>query len=271
MIRSSSALLLCALLAAGTCQADELKARIQIPHSQLLGTITGQSSDGVQFRTPAGETTKIPGDQISNIRFSIDKWDPKEFQQSFQNQDFKYVYTQLSQTLAPYRTYAIYPSNLTSGFFHWMASAYWQRDYALATELSDALSQSADSQLKNQALFYQALIQLESGSTLEAKALIKNSERAQLCPPESAARMYIEARFAQEQKNYIEAIKLATRLLARYPGEVGWVINAELLCAELYFQMEMPDSAESVLTDITQFCADPKVLKQAAAIAAKKK
>ena len=55
-----------------------------------------------------------------------------------------------------------------------------------------------------------------------------------------------------------------------HSADADWMPRAELLCAELYVQLEMPESAESVVTDINTFYSDPKIKEEAAAIAVSK-
>ena len=66
----------------------------------------------------------------------------------------------------------------------------------------------------------------------------------------------------------LEAIQIAARLIAEHGNDTVWMPRAELLCAELYFLLDMPESAQAVLTDINEFYSTPEIQKKAAALAA---
>jgi hypothetical protein len=100
------------------------------------------------------------------------------------------------------------------------------------------------------------------------EAFLKSPDADTVYPPESAARLYIEARRLQHGKNYIQAIRTAALLMVRHSHDSDWMPKAELLCAELYVQLDMPGAVNAVLADISVFYPDPDIQKQAAAIAA---
>ena len=151
-----------------------------------------------------------------------------------------------------------------------MVSVYWRNDFDLAILLGNGLKNSENVALKEQATEYIVLSKLERGDIDAATAFLR-TPTGQTLSSDSAENLYISARAEQKSGDYISAIQFASRILNEQSQLSEWVARAELMCLELYFQMEMPDSAKSVLDDIDPFYSDPVVLKEAAKIAAQKK
>lgn len=271
MTNSPTTIIMCALLAASSTFADSINASIKTDQGTYLGTIIERMDGAVRFKT-----TRLPNpitlteNQILSIRFSLENWDPEQLAMQYEDKEYQVLYTELNKKLSPLLTYATIPSDLSDGFTYWMVSSYWTGDYERATALGKLLSQSEIQSQRDSARIYLVLAALQTGNTKPATDVLNGSDGDRLFPPATATRLYLDARLAQARQEYLTAIKLAARLIAQHADATDWISRTDLLCAELYFQMKMPESAESVLMDIMALYTDSEILKQAAAIAAQK-
>jgi hypothetical protein len=258
------------VLAAGCIlQAAPISVRIQTRDGKIrIGDILGISGGTLQF-DPAGEApvVQIPSTQIRYIKFPVDDDNEEQITRLFDEGRYHKLAEPLNELLPAYMPYIMLPSNLSHKFLRWMVVSYWTGQMDRVLSLADQLEQFPG-EFKEKALFYRGLAQLEKGDAQTLDTLLNCPEVNTLYPLGSAVRLYLEARRLQHQKQYIPAIRIAAQLIAQRSDDADWKPKAELLCAELYFQLNMPESAQAVLADIREFYADPNIQKKAAAIAA---
>jgi outer membrane protein assembly factor BamD (BamD/ComL family) len=82
-----------------------------------------------------------------------------------------------------------------------------------------------------------ALAALDRGQVQEAADLL-----SQISNP--AARLCIQAAVQRAQGNLKEAVQTAAKAVALHSGERIWMARIELMIAELYLELGMPESAE---------------------------
>ena len=251
---------------------EPVAARIQTIDKRNYSVTLVSHEGGVVLFNTANDATlyKIPDTQIASIVFPLDRQAEAARQRLFDDGNYQALAGQLQTLLNPLMPYAALPSNLNRAFMQWMTASYWTGDYDRVLELSTALQSVKTEGLPADALFYGGLARFAKGDFQTMESLLKTPGGNTLYPPESAARLYIEARLLQHQSHYVPAIRTAARLMALHSRDTDWVPRAELLCAELYFQLDMPESARAVLADIKEFYSDPQIQKQAAALAAHK-
>ncbi len=264
-------LVLC-LQAALPVVADDLAVRIQDTDGRThVGVLTARVPGGVHFRADGGTAVvKMPDAYIQKLKYWIPKYDPKALTQLFDsgkyNQGFALCETHLTATLP----YIALPSEMGDDYKQWMILAYWSGKYSRALELANGLEHFAGEEKKRLARYYRGLAQLGVGDFQALEKELARPDADQIYPPESAARLYIEAKRLQFQKKPFPAIRATAQLIAKHSGELAWMASADLLCAELYFDLDMPESARSVLEDIREYYPDPEIQKKAAQIAAGK-
>lgn len=250
---------------------DPLRVRIRLTNSkEYLGTVSSRDSGSIVF-VPYGaeQPFRIPDSQIDNIKLLLtSSSDEKEIARLFDAGEYRPAAEKLNILLSPYSDYIMLPSNLTPLFLKWLAASYWIGDLDRTLMLATALAGAVSPEEQRTLLFYGGLARLEKGDFQGMKAFLKSPDADTVYPLESAARLYIEARMLQHEKNYIQAIRTAALLMVRHSRDSDWMPKAELLCAELYVQLDMPAAANAVLADISMFYSDPDIQKQAAAIAA---
>ncbi|MBM4151950.1 MAG: tetratricopeptide repeat protein [Kiritimatiellaceae bacterium] len=265
-----SSMIVFGLLSSQYAMAEELKARLQTQDKKVQnGVLVSRQAGSIDFRADGGQTVRVPIAQVAYLQFPINEEDDQQLTRLFNDGDYQKLAPWLDELLTQKMPYIDIPSNLTPNFMRWMIASYWSGGYDKTIEISKALERFGDvDNYKNKALFYRGLAQLEKGDYAAMEAFLASPAGSVIYPVDSVSRLYIDARIAQKNKQYTSAIRIASRIMALHSRDADWMPQAELLCAELYFQMKMPESAKSVLADITEFYSDPQIQKKAAAIAA---
>ena len=275
MSRRLNLFFFCGLLAGLICDAAPVRVRLQTvageQKSNLTGALESRAGGSVSFMPAGAESAiQIPVNQIVAIQFAVGKTDEEEVAALLNDGNYHEAEAVLSRRIADWRPYFDLPSNAGGQLVQWLAVSYWIGDYDRALEFAGALAKHPD-EVKAAAQFYSRLIELEKGGYETVDAFLKTPDGEALFPNESAARLYMDARILQHRKEYTPAIRTAALLLAVHSAAADWVPKTELLCAELYFQLNMPESAQAVLADIKEFYSDPNIQKKAAEMAAAKK
>lgn len=262
-------LLLC-MLAAGATGAP-LEVRIKTSSGRSLSGALEKRGDGfVLFRLNGDQLVQIADDELASIRFKMDEeW--ALVKQQFDDGAYREVADTYNRMLPPFILYSGLSSNLSDDFPHWMIALYWVGDYGRAITLAKALIRVPGDTIRDTADFYSRLARMEQGEFAEMTAFMKTPKAAALYPENSAVRFYIQARLLQYSGQSIEAIRTITKLIARHSHDGNWMPKAELLCAELYFELDMSESAQAVLADIADFYSDEDIQEKAAALVAKQK
>jgi hypothetical protein len=271
MKRLLSASFIFSLLIGTALGADSIDVQIKIRDKKTYGGIlSGLEAGSVLFQPSGGASViRVPATQVELVRFFVMNNDVERIQQLVDNGDYDQVAEESAAILAPFMPYITLSSNLTPLFQQWMIASYWTGNYELVDTLVKNLAKVRGGEaLEHDVRFYSGLMLLEKDNFQTLETLLKSPAADAIYPQDSAARLYIDARLLQQKREYNPAIRSAAQLIAAHSGDIDWVAKAELLCAELYFQLEMPESAQSVLADIKEFYIDPNVQKKAAALAA---
>jgi len=264
--------LLFVLLLGLIAQAEPVAVRVQLTTGKVYpGTLHSRAAGSVAFQqSGAKKMIRLPDSQIALIKFKVEKKREKELNALFDAGEYPELEEKLAAWLVPTLPYISFPSEQTQAYLRWLAAAYWNGNYDRVGKLAQAFEQSPSEEMKRGAHIYRGLTLLETGNLPVLETFLKSPEADVAYPANSAVRLYIEARLFQKNKEYTPAIRKAALLIALHSADADWMPRAELLCAELYVQLEMPESAESVITDINTFYSDPKIKEKAAAIAVSK-
>jgi hypothetical protein len=260
-------LLIFGLAAAAT--GESLEAIIKVSSRTLAGVLVERGQGFVIFRPegkPAG--VKVPDSQVEAISFRTET-NMTAVAEQFNDGAFREVSDIYSLILPPYLPYFGLPTNLLEEFPRWMVSSYWAGDYSRTVMLVELLAPRADDSLRDSTEFYGWLARMEQGEYGEMAAFLKTERAAALYPENSSVRLYIQARLLQQEGLSLEAIRTITLLIARHSHDADWMSRAEMLCAELYFELDMPESGMAVLADITDFYSDEDIQEKAAKLAIK--
>ncbi len=253
-----------------TVFSEPLKVQIETRDKKFYsGLLSNRSAGSVDFQPiGAAAPVQIPDAQINQMKFSVPDSQEEEIAQLFANGQYDQVLQKSTAVLSPFLPYSNIPSNLTPAYLRWMIACFWAGDFDQAEKLSKSLAQLPGDELSPALRFYNKLIGLEKGDFQTMQTFLQTPEAEALYPESSAARLYIKARLLQNKKEYNSALRTAALLIALHSTDADWMPMTELLCAKLYAQLNMPESAESVLADINEFYSEPQVKKRAAALAA---
>jgi len=259
------------LLLSSAAFAGPVSVRLETPDGKSYpGMLYSHEAGSVIFE-PAGTTSRVrlPDAQVAFIKFEMDEKEEARAADLFAAGNYRELEALLNGLLSPALPYIMFPSNLTSDFRQWIIAAYWIGNYERVNTLTRILTQLPDKALTNDVRFYRGLALLETGDFQTVETFLKSPEAVDIYPADSIARRYIDARLLQKNKEYTPAIRKAALLMVElHRADANWMPPVELLCAELYFQLKMPESAKAVLADINEFYSDPQIQKKAAAIAA---
>jgi len=215
---------------------------------------------------PAG--VRVPDSQLTSILFSGVEG-IEEMATRFDRGAYTGASEIYNQVLPTYQSYIGLPTTLSDEFPHWMIASYWSGDYERAIKLAEALTKASKATPGGSVEFYSRLARMDQGGFEEMSTFLKTSQAATLYPEGSAVRMYIQSRLLQHEDRSLEAIRTISQLIAKHSHDADWMPQAELLCAELYYKLEMSESGDAVLADINEFYFTTNVQNKAAAIAAK--
>ncbi len=258
---------LCA--AAAVAAETPLSARIKYDGTKVLaGTVEGRGGGSVIIRPQGQSPARMPEARLVEVLFRLDGL--AGLSASFEQKEYAAVAEAAVRILEPALAYVDLPGNLADYVRQWMIASFWVGDYGRTASLAESLRTLDEESLRTAASLYGHLAAMEQGATDGMKAFMQTPEAEQTFPEGSAARLYIEARLLQRDGNPFEAARIAGRMIADHRSDADWMPRAELLCAELYFELDMPESAQSVLEDIRSFYGEHKAIQEkAAALAAK--
>ena len=260
-------LLLCGVAVAAT--GAPLEVRIKTTSDRMLsGAFVERGAGFVLFRLEdISKTARIADHELAFVKFAVEE-DLDAVKRQFDDGAYSEAASVYNRVLPQFLPYSALPSNLSEEFNRWMTASFWSGDYDRTLKLATVLKATSGSV---QAEFYSWLARLEQGEYEAMAAFMKSADAETVFPENSAARYYILARLLQHEGRPLEAIRTITRLIARHSRDVNWMPKAELLCAELYFELDQPESAQAVLADIRDFYSSEDIQKKAAALAAGQK
>ena len=171
------------------------------------------------------------------------------------NDGFQYdvVIKALTSAIKPYTVYADIPSNLTKYNVVLMELYYRTKQYddslRMATEIA---ADDRDPILQKKSRIYQVLSLIDGGKSAEAQALLKKYGWDRDLSAESAPeQLYLSAKLKALNKEYSQAMELVAKVIAFNSQDLEWMQPAEMLCAELYTELGMLDSADEVCRQIS--------------------
>ncbi len=268
MKKPLSILLFSVLLASASAQEIPVSLKV-IDGRSLSGDLVARVADGIHFKqTGSTAPIKVPNGMIAGIRFRPKGLDEKELNALFDTEKFRELAERYESLYAPALPYASLLTGLDRHFLQWMIAAYWIGDNERMLQLAPVVEKIDNPEYKAKSRYYRGLAQIRGGSLQDLELLLSQSDTDTIYPPGTSARLYLEARLLQMKEQPLDAIQIAALLIAEHGNDTVWMPQAELLCTELYFQLDMPESAQAVLADINEFYADPEIKKKAAALAA---
>jgi tetratricopeptide (TPR) repeat protein len=241
-----------AFILGAAAEAASLGAELIMPGGRSWkGQLVGRDGEWIEFSTGANPI-RVGANTIEELIFTINI-DQEALNEMNRNREYERVISALERTLAPYSEYSDIPSNLTQYNALLMELNYKTKNYEKTLELAQQISgDSRDEALQDKSRIYQALSLIDSGRSAEAEALLTefgwNSDLANDAAPE---KLYVTSKLLMLQKQYADAMELVAKIIAFNSQDPEWMQPAELLCAEIYTELGMYDSADEVIREIS--------------------
>lgn len=197
--------------------------------------------------------------EIDRLEINHPRYDKASVQQDFDEANYAAVITTLEPVVASSAGYMGIPNNLQEDFAFLMNAYYWNGDLEKARDAALALNATQDESLKLSAQKIQVLTKIATRDIPAAEAVISNIT-------DPAAKLYLQACLQRAQNAPETAIQMAVKLIANYPNDMRWMPITELLCAELYLDLGMTNSAEATARQTEKFYAGTNIGKEAQAL-----
>ncbi|MFL2859684.1 MAG: tetratricopeptide repeat protein [Pontiellaceae bacterium] len=216
----------------------------------ILKRIKTDQKDTLQLSI-SGRTAGIPVSSIQKINYSIES-DIEQLMSLKEDRQFDILISELDKKLKPYRPYMDIPSNLMRYEILLMELYFLTDDYNKTIELAKKIqTQSVDEIVISASEIFHVRSLIQLGLDKEAEFLLKNNGWFDNINGDSEPeKLFILAELMRLKSNYNRAIELVSYIIAFNSQDPEWTQPAELLCAELYIELEMFDSAEEVITQI---------------------
>lgn len=222
------------------------------------GQLVSRDGDWVVFSTSASaKPIRMGANTIEELVFQVDI-DAEELTLMKQNREFERVIGALERVLEPYDEYSDIPSNLTKYNSLLMEMHYRVGDYDKSLAIASKISEDArDPALQERSRIYKVLALIASGDQGQAESLLTEyGWDKNLSATSKPAHLYISAKLLANAKNYAQAMQYVSMVIAFNSQDPDWMQPAELLCAEIYVELGMLDSAEEVVREISMLYKD---------------
>ncbi|MCF7848385.1 MAG: hypothetical protein K9M45_06000 [Kiritimatiellales bacterium] len=239
--------------ASGLVADQPLKAELVLPGDRTWkGELVSREGGMLNFKKEGAESAvQIGADTVIEINFDIGL-DRENLKKLLGDREYKTIIGILENALTPYTGYDDIPNNLTFYNHTLMTLSFWSGDYEKTLQLCDAIrADDRDPKIQVSRRIFESLSLIETGQTEKAEAMLNRlGWDKELADNAGAEKLYISARLYRLKKEYKKAIETVAKVVAFYPDETDWLPAAELLCAELYAEMGMYDSAKEVIRHI---------------------
>ena len=239
----------------GSIQAAPLNVELIMSGGRAWkGQLIKRDGDWVEFSTGvSARPIRFGASTIERINYNV-KINLEQLLQLKEDREFNRLISNLNQVLAPFKSYQDIPSNLTRYRALLMELYFLTEEYdqalAYATQLvSDG---GDDVALVENAQTFQALSLIESGRSDEAEVLMDQlGWLEELREDSNPKQLYLGAKLMSVKEKYNQDMELIAYVIAFNSQDTEWMQPAELLCAEIYMELGMLDSAEEVIRQIS--------------------
>ena len=241
------------LLLGGVVQAKPLSVQLVLGEGrQWKGQILSRDGEWIEYSTgTSAKPIRIAVSTIKELTFKV-KIDAKKISSMVNSKNDAGAIASLEKSLAPFAEYRDIPSNLGRYNSILMELYYRNGQFDQSLEISRALGRiDGEPAMQSNARVYTALALISSGKEEEAKSLLVKFEWDKPATSDTVAgELYIRAKLNQLSGDKAKALEEAAKVVAFHSQDPDWIEPAELLCAELYTEIGMYDSAEEVCRQI---------------------
>jgi tetratricopeptide (TPR) repeat protein len=213
------------------------------------GQLMGRDGDWIEFSTgTASRPIRIGASTVRELNFEVDI-NTEEIFEMVKNREFDGIIDALNKAMEPFAEYGDIPSNLVKYDFLLMEIYYRTEQYDKALAISSKIGEDdRDPELQDKSRMYQALALIDSGKSEEAEGLLtKYGWNQDLSDDADPQKLYITAKLMALNEQYNRAMELVAKVIAFNSQDPDWMPPAELLCAEIYIELGMYDSADEVV------------------------
>jgi tetratricopeptide (TPR) repeat protein len=217
---------------------------------EIIKRVKTDQKDSLQLSIN-GRVAGIPISSVQKINYDINV-DIDELMNLKEEREYTLIIDRLKQSLKPYEPYMDILSNLTPYQALLMEMYFLVEDYNKTIDLAQKIqSQSTDENLISSSEIYLVRSLIKSNLADQAETLLRNNGWFENINENSKPEeLFILAELMKLKSNYNRAIELVSYIIAFNSQDPEWTQPAELLCAELYTELEMYDSAEEVIDQI---------------------
>ena len=237
----------------------ELKAELLMPGGRSWkGTIVGRDGDWIELKTQASpRPIRLGASTIEELKFDV-AIDPEKINELMQERQFERILTALDKALEPFSEFSDIPSNLTRYKYLMMELYYRTKQYDKSLEISSKIAaDDRDPELQEKSRVFQALTLIAAGRSADAEVLLDTYGWSKDISEDSAPeKLYITAKLMVLKKDYNAAMELVAKVIAFNSQDPEWMQPAEMLCAEIYTELGMYDSADEVCRQILMLYKD---------------
>ena len=260
---------LVALVTVCSSQAQKKVAEPQPGIPAILEAINGKKArvflqrmeDGKLVFQPYKSTKEISVDasKVKRLDFVL-KYDSEGVAQAFINGDYATVVATLEPLLQAHAPYMVVDNNLRDAFSMLMKAYRENGDLPKARKAASTLMESGDPVLVERGLVVMALAAIAENDLTAA-------ERIQSKVVSEAGALYLKSSIERAKGEPKVAIQTVVSIIAEHGNDMEWLPPAELLCARLYLDMGMTNSAAHTARQVehmyagTHIAADAKKLR----------
>lgn len=209
----------------------------------LVGYAPGQ----LTYRLEKSDANKVePISGVASLDIKHPDYSASDVDVLFAQADYAGVIEILEPVALQAGPFMAMENNLKRPFSLLMRAYYGRGDMEKAKKAAAQLSLVSDPELKDAAQVISALVSLKNGNIESASATLN-----QVVDP--AAKLYIQASVMRANSEYKQALQTAINLIQLYPNNLKWMPVTELLCAELYVELGMLNSAEATARQVQTF------------------
>ncbi len=244
------------LLCTGVSFAESLPVKLVLGNGKVWsGTILKRDGDWIDFKKDnSSQPIRIGVGTVKELNFEV-QIDSEELLKMIRDREFEKAIEMIDHAIAPFSEYSDIPSNLTRYNILLMELLYNAGKYDESLAISSQISQDdRDPVMQEKARVFQALALVNTGQIAETEVLFASYgwdlEPAIDASPE---KLYIAAKYLMLKKKFNRAIEYAARVVAFHSQDPDWLQPAELLCAQIYTELGLYDSADEVCREILLF------------------